>query len=307
MGTPAFAVASLDALVEAGVAVAAVVTAPDKPAGRGLQLRASAVKDRAVQLGLPVLQPADLRDPTFLAALDEAEAELFVVVAFRKLPEAVYRRPRLGCINLHASLLPDYRGAAPINWAVINGEPRTGVTTFFITEKIDTGDMIHQEELPIAPDETAGEVHDRLMVLGAGTLVRTVKAIFGGTAPRRPQPSLGSPKAAPKLTPANTRINVVAPALQVHDLVRGLSPFPGAWGSLLLGGKPLRVKLLRTRSVNATSTGKAGALTIDGGKLLLQCTPGTVELLELQPEGRRRMQAAEFLRGLQQRNDLTLS
>ena len=203
MGTPAFAVASLDALVNAGIKVAAVVTAPDKPAGRGLQQRMSAVKQRAMDIGLPVLQPADLRDPEFLAALDRWAASLYVVVAFRKLPKEVYERPALGTINLHASLLPDYRGAAPINWAVMNGERRTGVTTFFIQEKIDTGDLIHQEAIEIGPDATAGEVHDQLMSLGARLVTRTVLDIMAGSAERTAAGEHGSGTHAPRCAQAH--------------------------------------------------------------------------------------------------------
>ncbi len=310
MGTPAFAVASLNALVEAGFEVAAVVTAPDRPAGRGLQLKASAVKERATALGLPVLQPEKLRDPAFLEALDRADADLYVVVAFRMLPEVVWSRPRLGTINLHGSLLPDYRGAAPINWAVMNGEPRTGVTTFFIRQQIDTGDVIDREEIAIDADETAGELHDRLMHLGGALLARTVGAILDGRAQRIAQGTLANAPLheAPKLTPANCRIDVGLSAKAVHDHVRGLSPFPGAWAELLIDERaPMHFKVLRSRIRRTDGTNAApGTLTVQDGGLVLQCGTGELDLLEVQPEGKRRMPAGELLRGLRFERTLLL-
>jgi len=301
MGTPAFAVASLDALVHAGIAVAAVVTAPDRPAGRGLQLRTSAVKDRAVELGIPVLQPEKLRDPAFLEALDRLNADLYVVVAFRMLPEAVWARPRLGTINLHASLLPDYRGAAPINWAVMNGETRTGLTTFFIQQQIDTGDMIAREEITIGPDETAGELHDRMMVLGGALLTRTVQDIFAGTAQRQPQRAApdGQLHEAPKLTPAITRIDWTRTVRAVHDKVRGLSPFPGAWTQLHVDDKaPMHFKVFRSRPVNEPMPATPGTAVVKDDRMFVQCADGALELLEVQPEGKRRMPVSELVRGL---------
>jgi methionyl-tRNA formyltransferase len=309
MGTPDFAVASLDALVNAGVPVAAVVTAPDRPAGRGLQLKASAVKERALQLGIPVLQPEKLRDPAFLEALDATGASLYVVVAFRMLPELVWARPKHGTINLHGSLLPDYRGAAPINWAVINGEKRTGVTTFFIRQQIDTGDIIARETLAIGPDDTAGDVHDRMMHLGGALLARTVQDIFAGRAQRMPQDALvqGEVHEAPKLYPQNCRIDLSHPAEKVHDLVRGLSPFPGAWCQLVVDDKPpVHFKVLRTRVVDLTSKGVPGSIDAAGGRLVVQCGMGRVEALEVQPEGKRRTAAAELLRGLRYERSLKL-
>jgi methionyl-tRNA formyltransferase len=301
MGTPAFAVASLDALVNAGLKVAAVVTAPDRPAGRGLQLRTSAVKDRAVELGIPVLQPEKLRDPAFLEALDRIDADLYVVVAFRMLPEAVWSRPRLGTINLHASLLPDYRGAAPINWAVMNGETRTGLTTFFIQQQIDTGDLIAREEIAIAPDETAGELHDRMMVRGGALLTRTVQEIFAGTAPRRPQHAFTDAPLheAPKLTPAITRIDWTSSVRAVHDRVRGLSPFPGAWTQLLIDDKaPMHFKVFRSRPVNEPMPAAPGTAVVKDDRMIVRCADGALELLEVQPEGKRRMPVSELVRGM---------
>lgn len=302
MGTPPFAVASLDALVQAGIPVAAVVTAPDRPAGRGLQMKAPAVKERALALGIPVLQPEKLRDPAFLDALDATGATLYVVVAFRMLPEVVWARPRHGTINLHASLLPDYRGAAPINWAVINGEHTTGVTTFFIRQQIDTGDIIAREAIQIGADETAGELHDRMMHIGGDLLVRTVQDILAGRAQRIPQEDLiiDGVHEAPKLNPTNCRIDPAWPARRVHDLVRGLSPVPGAWCMLHIDERPpVHFKVLRTRLVEDAADPEApGTVVVRDGRLLMRCGDGWVEALEVQPEGKRRLPAQELLRGL---------
>lgn len=305
MGTPEFAVGSLNALVEAGFDVAAVVTARDKPAGRGRELRMSAVKQRALELGLPVLQPERLRDPTFLEELDRIEASLFVVVAFRMLPEVVWSKPPLGTINLHASLLPQYRGAAPINWAIINGETTTGVTTFFIRHEIDTGDIIDQEQVVIGSEDNAGVLHDRLMHTGATLLARTVGSILDGTAQRTQQ---GLPqvqgdnqlelKHAPKLNPENCRIDWKRSAQQVHDQVRGLSPHPGAWTQLITGTRgTLNFKLYSTRPAEVFFFGPPGTTREQDHRLLVACGSGAIELLQVQPEGRRRMTGAEFLRG----------
>jgi methionyl-tRNA formyltransferase len=309
MGTPAFAAASLDALVAAGLDVAAVVTAPDRPAGRGLQLKASAVKERALALGIPVLQPEKLRDPVFLDALDATGAQLYVVVAFRLLPEVVWSRPMLGTINLHASLLPDLRGAAPINWAIMNGFARTGLTTFFIRHQIDTGDLIDSAALSIGPDETAGELHDRMMALGGELLTSTVHDIFAGRAERTPQKANGTAKLheAPKLTPALARIEWSRTAQQVHDHVRGLSPFPGAWSQLIIDEKPpVHFKVLRT-AMGDHHNGVAGSVRIDGARIHVHCGSGQVELLEVQPEGKRRMPVGELLRGLRFERSLRIT
>lgn len=308
MGTPPFAVASLAALVKDGVDVAAVVTAPDRPAGRGQQVRTSAVKDHALADPLlrdRILQPERLRDPAFLAQLDRANAPLYVVVAFRMLPETVWQRPRLGTINLHASLLPDYRGAAPINWAVMNGEQRTGATTFFLRHEIDTGDLIEQEATPIGAEETAGELHDRLMRIGAEMLVRSVNGIFAGTAARIPQTSLPGPlHHAPKLDPATCRIDWSRSVLQVHDHVRGLSPSPSAWSTFMLHRAPVRTKVHRTRLSDRTAQAAIGSAEAEGGHLYVRCGDGWIEILELQPEGRRRMFVHEFLPGVRQGAEL---
>ena len=301
MGTPQFAVHSLNALLQAGVEVAAVVTAMDKPAGRGRQLHASAVKQRALELGLPLLQPEKLKDPVFHSSLQLIGADLFVVVAFRMLPEQVWTLPPLGTINLHASLLPQYRGAAPINWAVMNGERVTGATTFFIRHEIDTGDVLLQEELSIGPDETAGEVHDRLASMGGALLARTVKSILDGNAIARPQQAIapGTLRVAPKLNPENCRIDWSKPARQVHDHVRGLSPFPGAWTMWTENGRSAHFKILRSSPTDgAHAAPLPGTVEVHDKGLRVGCADAYIELLEVQAEGKRRMSAAEFARGL---------
>ena len=304
MGTPAFAVASLDALVRAGIDVAAIVTAPDRPAGRGQQLRMSAVKEFALAnetLKHRILQPDKLKDPAFHAQLDATSASLYVVVAFRMLPELVWKRPALGTINLHASLLPDYRGAAPINWAVLNGETRTGVTTFFIRHEIDTGDILLREEIPIGAEETAGELHDRSMVIGASLLVRTVNDVLDGRAKSSSQvfDSTIVPHHAPKLTPENCRIDWRCDAQTVHDHIRGLSPFPGAWTQLILGDRPPQhFKILKSRTAYRASNGDVGTSIVRDDQLLVCCADGAIEALEIQTEGKRRMDTRSYLRGL---------
>lgn len=302
MGTPPFAVASLAALVEAGIDVAAVVTAPDRPAGRGQQLRMSAVKEFALShptLRDRILQPEKLKDPGFHASLDATGASLYVVVAFRMLPEAVWNRPALGTINLHGSLLPDYRGAAPINWAVMNGETRTGVTTFFIRHEIDSGDVIARDVTSIGPEETAGEVHDRLMTMGAGLVVNSVRAILAGHAERQPQSAESGIHPAPKLTPETCRIDWSRNAKAVHDHIRGLSPFPGAWSRLVGNdGSDQLFKLLRARVFAHGGTGMAGQVNVQNERLIVHCGEGAIEALEVQAEGKKRMAGAAFLRGL---------
>lgn len=300
MGTPDFAVATLDALIADGQQVVAVVTAPDRPAGRGRQLRASAVKTRALELGLIVLQPEKLKAPELDAALDALDADLYIVVAFRMLPEAIWTKPRLGTINLHGSLLPAYRGAAPINWAVINGEERTGVTTFRIQHEIDTGDMLLQEAITVGPDDTAGEVHDRLMTIGAQLMVRTVHGLFDGSLSATPQlvDPQAPPPAAPKLNTENMHLSFDRPAQLVHDHVRGLSPFPGAWCTWTdVAGEAHHLKILRTARTDHVVTTAPGSVVVDGQRLFVACADRALEIVELQAEGRKRMLAADFLRG----------
>jgi methionyl-tRNA formyltransferase len=229
MGTPDFAVASLKKLVESGQNVVAVVTVPDKPSGRGQSLSASAVKQYAVQQNIPVLQPEKLRNPEFLTELAGFKADIQIVVAFRMLPEVVWSMPKFGTFNLHGSLLPQYRGAAPINWAVINGEAETGVTTFFIEKEIDTGNIIFSSKTSIMEEDNAGTVHDRLMEIGADLVLKTVEAIEVGEAPNQPQPQTSDMKPAPKLFKETCEINWSQPAAAIHNFVRGLSPYPTAW------------------------------------------------------------------------------
>lgn len=301
-GTPEFAVASLDALVKGGHDIAAVVTATDKPAGRGHKLLQSAVKKYAIEACIPVLQPDKLRDTAFVETLQEIGAELFVVIAFRMLPEVVWSMPRYGTFNLHASLLPRYRGAAPINWAVINGDKVTGVTTFFINRNIDTGDVIAQESIGIADDDNAGTVHDRLMEIGARLTLETVNSIERGTLSRIPQEQLiaqgEEPTPAPKIFKDTCRIDWVAPATQVHNLVRGLAPYPSAWTELRLTpeGEPVNMKVTQTAITDRILN--AGEVAIDCGHLYVGTSTQAIELLQIQPSGKRSMPTADYLRGL---------
>lgn len=307
MGTPDFAVGTLNALVQAGHNVVAVVTAPDRPAGRGRQPKASAVKERALELGLPVLQPERLKAPEFLASLDGLDASIYIVVAFRMLPEVVWNKPALGTINLHASLLPDYRGAAPINWAVINGEVRSGVTTFRIQHEIDTGDILLQEQLAIGPDETAGELHDRMMETGAALMVRTVEGLIAGTLKPRPQEMRGQLRSAPKIGPETCHIDFARTAKQVHDLVRGMSPYPGAWCQWTEADKPpTHFKVLCTRPTGNAATDPVGTVRVVDGDLQIACADQWIEALEVQPEGRKRMSAADFVHGLREHGKVVL-
>ena len=301
-GTPDFAVESLRRLVEGGYQVAAVVTMPDKTGGRGHHVIESAVKQYAVQQGLPLLQPEKLKDENFLNRLREIGADLFIVIAFRMLPQAVWQMPRLGTFNLHASLLPKYRGAAPINWAVMNGEVKTGVTTFFLKHEIDTGDIIGQRSIDIGRTDNVEVVHDRLMVLGAEMVVETVDAIIAGSVTAIPQEHLlgagEEPTPAPKIFTATCRVDWTRTAEEVYNHIRGLSPYPAAWTVMRdAEGHEWNVKLLQTTEPFANH-GDPGQTTIDGKRLIVACAGGAVELLQLQPSGNRRMSAEDFLRGL---------
>lgn len=299
MGTPEFAVASLDALVKSGCKIVGVITAPDKPAGRGMQLQQSAVKKYAVENNLYVLQPEKLKNPEFLAELKSLNADLQIVVAFRMLPELVWNMPPMGSVNLHGSLLPQYRGAAPINWAVINGEKETGVTTFKLKHEIDTGDVLLQEHFPIGENDTAGEVHDRMKEIGAALLVKTVKGLAEGTLQERPQAEGHSPQNtllyhAPKIFTETCKIDFTKTAGEVHNLIRGLSPFPGAFTSL--NGKTL--KIYRSEK-ELTNTGMAAGEYKTDGKTYLKfaCSNGFILVKELQLEGKKKIAVEEFLRG----------
>ncbi len=293
MGTPDFAVPSLKILIDNGYKVLAVVTAPDKPGGRKGMLQ-SAVKTFALAHGLNVLQPVKLKDPEFLATLKSLNADLHVVVAFRMLPEAVWAMPPLGTMNVHGSLLPKYRGAAPINWAIIRGEQETGVSTFLLQHEIDTGDLLFQEKTPIGENETAGEVYNRLMEMGARLLLRSVKALETGSAQPIPQADIEATH-APKIHTDTCQINFAQSTAAVHNFIRGLSPYPGAW--TMLDGKLL--KILRTEKETAAAVPeKAGEFVAEGNKALkISTLDGYVRVLELQLEGKRRMSAQEFLNG----------
>ena len=295
MGTPEFAVASLDALVQAGYNIVGVVTAPDKPAGRGMKLTESAVKKYAVEHSLKLLQPEKLRNPEFIAELESLKADLQVVVAFRMLPEKVWNMPPLGTINVHGSLLPQYRGAAPINWAVINGEKETGVTTFKLKHEIDTGDILLQESFPIGENETAGEVHDKMKDIGAALLVKTIKALTEGTLKEQPQLMSEHIAHAPKIFTETCKIDFSKPVQQVHNLIRGLSPFPGAFTSLQ--GKML--KIYRSEIANASHANlPIGSFETDSKTYLrFVCADGLLDVKELQLEGKKKMTTEDFLRG----------
>ena len=298
LGTPEFATASLRALVEGGYNVVAVVTMPDKPAGRGHQLQFSDVKKYALEAGIPVLQPEKLKDEAFIEELRSYHADLQIVVAFRMLPEVVWAMPRLGTFNLHASLLPQYRGAAPINWAVINGDRETGATTFMLKHEIDTGNMILQERIAIGEDENVGSVHDRLMALGTGLVTRTVDLILecennGTPLPTTPQPEIADLRAAPKIFKEDCEIHFDAmTAVQVHNFVRGLSPYPAAWANLTINGQYFEnVKVYKVEACpHPLPEGK--------GEIVVPCKEGAVRILELQVPGKKRMDARAFLNGL---------
>ena len=333
MGTPEFAVASLDALVQAGYNVVGVITAPDKPAGRGMKITQSAVKKYATEHNLFVLQPEKLKNPVFLKELIALRADLQIVVAFRMLPEAVWNMPKMGTVNVHGSLLPQYRGAAPINWAVINGETETGVTTFKLKHEIDTGDILLQESFAIGEDETAGEVHDRMKEIGAQLLVKTVEGLVNGTLEEKTQESMvngqlsmdhsatsNSPspltthhsqlKHAPKIFTDTCKIDFSKTVDEVHNLIRGLSPFPGAF--TYFNDKMMKIY----RSKKETGRGASGDLNhadqnvqagetvptgnyLTDGKTYLKfaCSNGYVQVLELQLEGKKKMLVEDFLRG----------
>lgn len=297
MGTPEFAATSLQMLIKNGYHVVGVVTAPDKPAGRGMQLRQSAVKQLAIENNLPVLQPAKLKDPTFIEALQSLKPDLQVVVAFRMLPEVVWNMPPFGTINVHGSLLPDYRGAAPIHHAIMNGESETGVTTFKLRHAIDTGDILRSRKLSISPNETTGELHDRMMHAGAELLDETLTALLNNSLQPQPQHHIDEKliKHAPKIQNADCLIHFNLPAQQVHNMIRGLSPFPGAYTKL--GGKTL--KIYKTQIGDCPSnTQSAGTIFTDGKSYFaIQCADTCLYISELQLEGKKKLKTEEFLRG----------
>jgi len=316
MGTPEFAAASLAALLDAGKNIVAVVTVPDKPAGRGQQMRQSEVKELAIARNLPVLQPDKLRDEAFLEELRSYHADLFVVVAFSMLPEAVFTMPRLGTVNLHASLLPHYRGAAPIQWALINGENQTGVTTFFIEKDIDTGDIISSRRVLIQPDDTGGTLHDKLMVTGAALLTETVANLESGiyaTISQSMLAPMGSPKLAPKIFKEDCLINWDKPLEEVRNFIRALSPYPAAFTRIVTDkGRELSLKIFGAEPIPSESTPSGpgseprfneaehqpGTLCVtDNAQLLIATQTGWLSITSLQLEGKKRLSVSEFLKG----------
>ncbi len=297
MGTPEFAVPSLETLIENKFQVVAVITAPDKPQGRGQKLTASPVKECALKYNIPVLQPTNLKSPEFLEELKSYQANLQIVVAFRMLPEVVWAMPAIGTFNLHGSLLPQYRGAAPINWAIINGEKETGVTTFFLKHEIDTGSIIFQDTEPIHENDDVGTVYERLMNKGAQLVLKTVRAIEDGNYPSIPQPSGIEIKHAPKIFKETCEINWNQPSEQIRNFVRGLSPYPAAWTSL--NGKVYKIFRVTNLPSNAgNSTLSPGSIQTDNNAYLyIKTADGWISIEEFQPEGKKRMTVKDFFRG----------
>ncbi len=303
MGTPDFAVSSLKAIFNSKIQIAGIITAPDKPAGRGKKMQSSAVKKFALENNIEqILQPTNLKDSSFQNELKNLEADLFVVVAFRMLPESIWSMPKLGTINLHASLLPNYRGAAPINWAIINGEKKSGVTTFFIEKEIDTGKIIRQEEVKIENTDSAGSLHDKLMVTGAQLLVETIQNIAAGCYEVIPQNVLSKSelKKAPKIFKEDCKINWNKPVKEVYNFIRGLSPYPAAWTEFTAMDKqPISFKLFDTSIEEETSKpDKPGTIFyLDNKKLKICCSDGYLFIHSLQQSGKKRMDTESFLRG----------
>jgi len=303
MGTPDFAVASLQALVENSYNVVGVVTAPDKPAGRGKKLTESAVKKYAVEKNIKILQPEKLKHPDFLEELKALKPDLQVVVAFRMLPEVVWAMPPLGTFNLHGSLLPQYRGAAPLNWAVINGETKTGVTTFLLDQKIDTGKILFRKQIKIEKNDTVGDIHDRLMEVGAKLVLKTVDALAKGKVKPIPQSELESDensKPAPKIFKIDCKINWTKDVETVRNLIRGLSPHPAAWANLVHKGtgRTIPCKIFFAQSVISAETAAPGTIDSDDQSFLnVACGNGWLEITDMQLSGKKRMNAADFLRG----------
>jgi methionyl-tRNA formyltransferase len=298
MGTPEFAVGTLDALLEDGNEVVGVITAPDRPAGRGQQPKSSAVKIYADEKGLKVLQPEKLRNPEFLAELKALEADLFIVVAFRMLPEVVWAMAPKGTVNLHASLLPQYRGAAPINWAIINGESETGVTTFFIQQEIDTGPLIHQAKVEIDEQMNAGQLHDALKEVGAKLMCETVSEIMTEANPSVDQVQAVELKSAPKIFKPDCKIDWNKSVKQIHNHIRGLSPYPAAFSELIQEGKSYPFKAFRSTYIYKDMSGEEfGAVKVDDERLAVNATDGVLYLTEIQLSGKKRMPVSAFLKG----------
>jgi methionyl-tRNA formyltransferase len=299
MGTPDFAVEALRRLVEGGYNVVGVVTMPDKPSGRGLKIQYSAVKQYALEAGLSLLQPEKLKAQEFIDQLTELQPDLGVVIAFRMLPEVVWALPKMGTINLHASLLPQYRGAAPINHALINGESKTGVTTFFLNHTIDTGDILMQKETAISDDDTLETLHDRLMVMGGDAVIESVEMIAKGeySLTRQNHIPESELKAAPKIFREDCHLNWALDAVRVRNQVRGLSPYPAAWSTLHIGEQEFQLKIFDVSIVDEQKVGTAGSAVLDK-TITVQCCKGAIRINRLQPAGKRQMSSEEFLRGI---------
>ncbi len=312
MGTPDFAVEALRQLVEGGYNVVGVITMPDKPAGRGHKIQFSPVKQYALEHHLPLLQPEKLKDEVFVQALREWKADLQIVVAFRMLPEVVWNMPRFGTFNLHASLLPQYRGAAPINWAVINGDTETGITTFFLKHEIDTGEVIQQVSVPIADTDNVEIVHDKLMLLGGKLVIETVDAILNGTVKAIPQEEMNVAeelRPAPKIFKETCRINWDAPVKKVYDFIRGLSPHPAAWTELIApSGESMVVKVFESEKIVEAHQLEVGTLLTDGKKYIkVAVQDGFISILALQLPGKKRLKTDELLRGLKLTSDYKMN
>lgn len=297
MGTPDFAVGVLRAMIEAGRNIVGVITAPDRPAGRGRKISESAVKQFALSQSLKILQPVNLKDKEFLDELRALEADLQVVVAFRMLPKEVWKIPKYGTFNLHASLLPQYRGAAPINWAIINGEKTTGVTTFFIDEKIDTGAIIKKKEVPVEAKENAKTLHDKLMKIGSELVIETISLIEQGEAEAIPQAKGENLQEAPKLTSRNTRINWNENGDKIERLIRGLSPYPVAWSLLINDKEELKVKIYAAEFIESDHNEVPGNIFADKKTLLIACINGYLSIKEIQLPGKRKMDVVSLLNG----------
>ena len=297
MGTPEFAVSTLKRLIKKNYNIVGVITAPDKPAGRGRKLNSSAVKKYAQSKNLNVLQPTNLKSESFIEELSELNANLQIVVAFRMLPRVVWEMPKYGTFNLHASLLPDYRGAAPINWVIINGETKTGVSTFFIDDKIDTGEMILQKEVEIESHENAGDLHDKLMKIGSKLVTKTVKLISNGKVKTKPQPKDLQFKTAHKLNKANCKINWNDDVKSIYNLIRGLSPYPGSWSYLKNNNEELTVKIFEANLEIKKHNHKPGFIIVSKKEVKVAGPDGFLQLMEIQLPGKRKMDIQSLLNG----------
>jgi methionyl-tRNA formyltransferase len=308
MGTPEFAVASLKAICNENIEVAGVITAPDKPAGRGKKIQFSAVKQYALDHNIePILQPNNLKDEVFIESLRKLNADLFIVVAFRMLPEAIWDMPELGTINLHASLLPQYRGAAPINWAIINGENSTGVTTFFIEKEIDTGNIIMQETVEITPDDNAGTLHDKLKIAGSELIIKTIHSIADGVYIATPQNNLALSdklRPAPKIFKDDCKINWSQSTKKVLNFIRGLSPYPAAWTEIQgEGSKTLSLKIYDAKPVEEEAKTTPGDVVLSENSFKIACKNGYLSIKSLQQAGKKKMLIEDFLRGFNEKNN----